>query len=927
MLKSLKKTICIFVVFMLLFSMFAFLLPVNAYSVFSDDFLGGTFSAWSSTYANPTITRNVAQFTVTGGDGAGCYVIKDQLPIRRTEVFSVSSKVRFNTIPTTGQGNSAIIFTKIFDSSNPKAATVYAFVDGSQHFGLWIGEWPNYITLYDTTTIQANTYYDVTIELDNPNQQLRLIIDGQTKLTHNYNTYSAFQNSNQVTLTEGIAENYAWATIQVWLDYVHVNSNAHAIYTISTIAGPGGSISPQGTTQVPAGTSQTFTISPNPGYLISQVIIDGQNQGTPTSYTFTNMQTNHVITASFRPLTFSDGFESGSFNAWSGTLISGGVISPSTTKAHTGTYSARSVVYSEGGQAMLYKDLSSSRTVVYLQAYVWIDLQLIPNGGVAPIIELLNGSTMSSQFGIKNNYGTLNYALSYKDRSGTEITTTSANTATLGAWHLIELAVYANANAGWSRLWVDGQLVIDNTNINTGTSINKINLGVANYVSMVYLDNIVVADSYIGPQTYTISTIAGPGGSISPSNQIQVPAGGSQTFTITPNPGYTINQVIVDGQNQGPITTYSFTNIQTNHTLSVTFKQQSPSPAIEPLHVVGNQIQTASNKIITLHGVDYTYFIDGPNGSWMTQDGNILWNTWSPAAINSNLDALQRIGVNIVRVTTTAQWWIDNTDNFQSHLAYFITQAAERGIYVDFTFWQATSTSGMPDGVLPWADGNGLINSPQEFIALWINVTNTLKIYPNVLFEFWNEPNARGDPFAEASWFRTTQQCITALRAIGATNLIVIQWNYGLAMDYTWYQQGSLWGLNWVDTYPLFDPTGNLVYGTHLYRNKFYNWPTTDGMPHSLADVTFALTQTGVLSFDKPLWISEIGCNLWAANQSNEYEWYNNTLTVLNQNNIGYAAWAWAPWRTGTQWGLVNGGVPNYQPNPAGQIFQNRIAA
>ena len=55
--------------------MFTFLFPVNAYSVFTDDFLGGTFSAWSSTYANPTISNGVAQFTVTNGDGAGCYVI------------------------------------------------------------------------------------------------------------------------------------------------------------------------------------------------------------------------------------------------------------------------------------------------------------------------------------------------------------------------------------------------------------------------------------------------------------------------------------------------------------------------------------------------------------------------------------------------------------------------------------------------------------------------------------------------------------------------------------------------------------------------------------------------------------------------------------------------------------------------------------
>jgi len=924
MLKTLKKTISVVAVSMLLFSMIAFLPSVSADPLFSDDFLSGTFSAWSSTYANPTISNGVALFTVTGGDGAGCYVVKDQLPLRSSEVLSVSLRVCFSTIPTNGQGNSAIIFTEIFDSSNSKAAAIYVFVDGSQRFGLWIGEWPNYLTVYDTAIVQANTYYDITLQLDNSNQQLQLIIDGQTKLTHSYTPYSAFQTSNHVTLVGGIAQNYAWTPVQVWFDYVRVTRNAEPSYTITASAGPGGSISPLGTLQVTAGTNQTFTISPNPGYLISQVTIDGQPQGAQTSYTFTNIQSNHLITASFRPYTFSDGFESGSLNAWSGTIASDGVISTSATKAYEGLYSTRGVVYSEGGQAFIYKNLAPS-SFVYLQAYVWIDLHFIPNGGVATVIELSNGSTVGSRFGLKNNGDTLNYALSYRDGLGTEIFSSSsmAEPATLGTWHLVEIAVYANLTSGWSSLWVDGCLVVNNTNINTGSVLNQITLGVANHISIVYLDNILVTNSYI-PPTYTLTPIAGPGGSIAPSNQIHLHAGGHQTFTITPNPGYTINQVIVDGQNQGPTNTYSFTNIQTNHTISATFKQTTPN--IEPIHVVGRQIQTESNKVITLRGVDYTYFIDGPNGSWMTQDGNILWNTWNPEVVNSNLDALQKWGVNIVRVTATVQWWLDNTDNFQSNLSYFITQAAERGIYVDFTFWQTTPLSGMPEGVLPWADGNGLINNPQGFVDLWTQVANTLKSHPNVLFEFWNEPNARGDPIAEASWFKTTQQCISAIRELGATNLIVIQWNYGIALDYNWYQQGSLWGLEWVEAHPLFDPAENLVYSTHIYRTAFYNWPTSDGLPHSLADITFALTQTGVLGFDKPLWIGEIGCNLWATNQDNEYEWYNNTLTVLNQNSIGYAAWAWAPWRTGTQWGLVTGGAPNYQPNPAGQIFQNQLA-
>jgi hypothetical protein len=70
---------------------------------------------------------------------------------------------------------------------------------------------------------------------------------------------------------------------------------------------------------------------------------------------------------------------------------------------------------------------------------------------------------------------------------------------------------------------------------------------------------------------YTITASAGPNGTISPSGSVVVNSGASQTFTITPNSGYAISAVTVDGTNKGVLTTYTFTNVTANHTISATF--------------------------------------------------------------------------------------------------------------------------------------------------------------------------------------------------------------------------------------------------------------------------------------------------------------------------------------------------------------------
>jgi hypothetical protein len=70
-------------------------------------------------------------------------------------------------------------------------------------------------------------------------------------------------------------------------------------YTITALAGTGGSISPAGSVSVNHGDNQTFTITPNTNYVVADVVVDGASVGAVTTYTFTNVTANHLIIASF----------------------------------------------------------------------------------------------------------------------------------------------------------------------------------------------------------------------------------------------------------------------------------------------------------------------------------------------------------------------------------------------------------------------------------------------------------------------------------------------------------------------------------------------------------------------------------------------------------------------------------------------------
>lgn len=75
--------------------------------------------------------------------------------------------------------------------------------------------------------------------------------------------------------------------------------------------------------------------------------------------------------------------------------------------------------------------------------------------------------------------------------------------------------------------------------------------------------------------TYTITPTSGSNGAISPGAAVVIVSGGSQTFDITPNSGYQVQDVLVNGTSVGPVTTYTFTNVTSNQTISATFAVQT----------------------------------------------------------------------------------------------------------------------------------------------------------------------------------------------------------------------------------------------------------------------------------------------------------------------------------------------------------------
>ena len=141
---------------------------------------------------------------------------------------------------------------------------------------------------------------------------------------------------------------------------------------------------------------------------------------------------------------------------------------------------------------------------------------------------------------------------------------------------------------------------------------------------------------------YTIKATVGVNGSISPSGNVSVREGLDQTFTITPDKGYAVSNVKIDGKSIGAVKSYTFENVKKSHTIEVIFMKANGNPQTGVFVDVAtgsyyeDAVDWAVENGIT-KGTDDTHF--SPDGiCTRAQAVTFLWRTaGSPAPKTSTM--------------------------------------------------------------------------------------------------------------------------------------------------------------------------------------------------------------------------------------------------------------------------------------------------
>ena len=183
---------------------------------------------------------------------------------------------------------------------------------------------------------------------------------------------------------------------------------------------------------------------------------------------------------------------------------------------------------------------------------------------------------------------------------------------------------------GWSGTGLDGENNMTVT-IPTGSTGNR------TYTAHWRYNGSGHSYSY-----YTIKATAGAGGSISPSGNVSVREGRDQTFTITPDKGYAVANVKIDGKSIGAVKSYTFENVSRTHTIEVIFMKANGNPQTGVFVDVAtgsyyeDAVDWAVENGIT-KGTDDTHF--SPDGiCTRAQAVTFLWRTaGSPASKTSTM--------------------------------------------------------------------------------------------------------------------------------------------------------------------------------------------------------------------------------------------------------------------------------------------------
>lgn len=158
---------------------------------------------------------------------------------------------------------------------------------------------------------------------------------------------------------------------------------------------------------------------------------------------------------------------------------------------------------------------------------------------------------------------------------------------------------------------VFGYHVVNGDEINTPfylSANNGIGVGNANATDGAHLLQVKVDEVRI------ITATAGEHGAIDPEGAVTVPKGESKTFTITPDSGYYIKDVLVDGKSVGAVSTYTFKEVVADHTIHAAFaKNHTPGHPTQPEQP---KVEIPDEDALGLNTDDhFAYIIGYPDGT------------------------------------------------------------------------------------------------------------------------------------------------------------------------------------------------------------------------------------------------------------------------------------------------------------------------
>ncbi len=416
------------------------------------------------------------------------------------------------------------------------------------------------------------------------------------------------------------------------IDYFIITPKNVAVesYDITATAGEGGTITAEGLADgkvsVTEGESATFTITANDGYEVSDVKVDGTSVGKRTSYTFENVTAAHTIEATFAftKYTAANPFE---FPTTKGTTKTLEAEYATTITEACGATEWRCEVNSEAwaSNGKYINSLNKTSTGADSVAYAYN----APVAGTYKVTVTYRSGSDTNKLAWSEQDGKItadqvatpnskvNNALQAKTvEFNMVVTTAGAGTLVFTApdgdspqtdkfdIELVKLADEADLtelqtaitnaeailNAADKDKYSAAALVELQELVNAGKQLTT-----ASSQADVDAKKAEITAKIADIQTqFTITATAGNGGKIAPTGATNVYKGTSKAFTITPNDGYHVDSLTVDGTAVDVVTEYTFSDVTANHTIAVTFAKDAMTVAKENLLAA---INTANEKL------------------------------------------------------------------------------------------------------------------------------------------------------------------------------------------------------------------------------------------------------------------------------------------------------------------------------------------